>query len=172
MVHLQRPSLSLVSSYMSFIEEMRKHGEKVWEGITLKSDEKLQDFVSRLLKAEVDPEPGLVSETTYWGVIDDQVVGRIALRHSLTEKLSEFGGHIGYEVHPLFRRRGVAKEMLKLVLESAKAREIGLILLTCAPDNVGSNKTIQANGGVLTKTAFVESWQRNTNYYWIDLGRK
>jgi predicted acetyltransferase len=59
--------------------------------------------------------------------------------------------------------------MLKLILQTAKAKEIGRLLLTCAPDNIASNKTIQKNGGVLAKTAFVERVQRQTNYYWIEI---
>jgi predicted acetyltransferase len=154
---------------LSFIEEMQKQGEKIWESMIPKPTESMDSFVERLLKADINPEPGSIPETTYWATLDLKVVGRIALRHGLTEDLSEFGGHIGYEVHPLFRRKGVAKEILKQVLETAKAQEMGRVLLTCAPDNLGSNKTIQANGGILTKTAFVEKWQRDTNYYWIDL---
>ena len=49
------------------------------------------------------------------------------------------------------------------------AEEIGRLLVTCAPDNVGSNRAIVANGGVLARTAFVEEVQRPTHYYWIDL---
>jgi len=94
---------------------------------------------------------------------------RIALRHWLNENLKEFGGHIGYEVRPSFRKLGIAKEMLRQILQTPKAKEIGRLLLTCSPDNIASNKTILANKGVFEKSAFVEKWQRLTNYYWIDL---
>jgi predicted acetyltransferase len=87
----------------------------------------------------------------------------------LNSNLEEFGGHIGYEVRPSCRMRGVAKEMLYQLLQTARAKEIGSLLLTCAPDNLASNKTIIANGGVLAKTAYVERWKRDTNYYWIKL---
>jgi predicted acetyltransferase len=97
------------------------------------------------------------------------VVGRIALRHDLNANLKEFGGHIGYEVRPSCRKKGFAKEMLKQLLQTPKALEIRSLLLTCAPTNLASNKTILANGGILTKTAFVEKWKRETNYYLITL---
>jgi predicted acetyltransferase len=169
MVELQNPSLTLVKSYLEFIDEMKKHGDTVWEGMIPKSSEQSSHFVERLLRSEVTPEPGLVAETTYWGTIGNQVVGRIALRHELNENLAEFGGHIGYEAHPLFRRQGVATEMLRKVLQTPRALRMSRVLVTCAPDNWGSNKVIQANGGTLTKTAYVEKWKRDTNYYWIDL---
>jgi predicted acetyltransferase len=162
-IELRSPSLSLVASYLDFVEAMRQQGDKVWDGILPKPDEPPDRFVERLLEAETAPEPGLVPETTYWATLGEEVVGRIALRHELNAALSEFGGHIGYEVHPAFRRQTIATEMLKRVLATPKAKEIGRLLLTCAPDNVGSNKTIRANGGVLAKTAFVEKWQRSTN---------
>jgi predicted acetyltransferase len=169
MVELLKPNIVNISSYLAFIGEMRDLGEKIWDGMIPKPGEDPSIFVQRLNRSEVFPETGLVPETTYWGFSQGEVVGRIALRHHLTEKLREFGGHIGYEVRPSFRRKGIAKEMLRLILETPKAREIGKILLTCSPDNLPSNRTIQANGGVLAKTAFVETWKRNTNYYWIDL---
>ncbi|MBY0371178.1 GNAT family N-acetyltransferase [bacterium] len=172
MITLQRPRENLATSYFEFMEEMRQQGEKIWEGMIPKPGEPTPAFVLRLLGAETHPEPGLVAETSYWACEGERVVGRIALRHHLNESLKEFGGHIGYEVRPSCRKRGIAKEMLRQLLQTTKAREIEKLLLTCAPDNTASNKTILANGGSLAKTAYVEKWQRDTNYYWISLARE
>jgi predicted acetyltransferase len=87
----------------------------------------------------------------------------------LNKNLEEFGGHIGYEVRPSARRKGIATEMLRLVLQTPKAREIRRVLLTCAPDNEASNRTIRKNGGILNDTRFVEKIRRQTNYYWIEV---
>ncbi len=144
-------------------------GETIWEGCRPKEMESPADFVDRLLRSDSSPDPGLVAETMYWAAENNKVVGRIALRHELNENLKAFGGHIGYEVRPSARRRGIATKMLQMLLETPKAKEIGKLLLTCAPDNIGSNRTIIANGGMLEKTAFVKKWNRETNYYWIDL---
>ncbi len=108
-------------------------------------------------------------ETVYWAVIDEAVVGRISLRHRLEGNLLKMGGHIGYEVRPSFRRRGVATAMLRELLKTEKAKEIGRLLLTCAPDNIASNKTILANGGVFTEKVFVEMVNDYRNHYWIEL---
>lgn len=172
MVELRKPILQLVPAYLGFIEEMQWNGERIWEGMIPKENEGAEQFVARLHMQEFKPGPGLVPQSTYWGVVaDGTVVGRIALRHHLNEQLREFGGHIGYEVRPSYRRRGIAKEMLKQLLMTPKAKEIGQLLVTCAPNNEASNKTIIANGGILEKTAYVAAWNRDTNYYWFDLNK-
>ena len=169
MIQLNEPSNKLISSYLDFIEEMNSLGETVWEGMLPKPMETTQAFVTRILRRQSHPEAGLVPETTCWATRGNEVVGRISLRHSLNDNLKEYGGHIGYEVRPSARRQGIAKEMLRKVLQTPRARQIGHLLLTCAPDNIASNKTILANGGVLEKTAFVAKWNRDTHYYWIHL---
>lgn len=170
MIELRTPSLILLNSYLESVEEMRQLGETIWEGMmSPKAGETHSDFINRVNLAPTNPEPGLVPENVYWGVYLDQVVGRIALRHQLTDKLREFGGNIGYEVRPSFRRQGVASEMLRLLLLTPKARELGRILITCSPDNIGSNNAIIKNHGKLERTSYVERYNRDTNYYWIDL---
>lgn len=168
-LELHKPSSPLVDSYLSMIEEMRKHGEKIWDSMIPAPGEPTAGFIERMLIAEDVPGPNHVRETTYWAALHGKVVGHISLRHELNAELSEFGGHIGYTVHPSFRRQGIATEMLKKLLLTPKAREIGRLLLTCAPDNVASNKTILCNGGVLAQTVFVEKHQRQTRHFWIDV---
>ena len=168
-VVMSRPAVELAASYMQFIDELRTHGDRIWEGLVPRAGEGAPDFVARLVRAETSANPPWVATTTYWATISGAVVGRGALRHELTQDLAEFGGHIGYEVRPSFRRQGVATEMLRQILLTDEARRIGRLLLTCAPTNTASNKTIQANGGKLARTGFVERIGRNTNYYWIDL---
>ena len=66
-------------------------------------------------------------------------------------------GHIGYSVVPWKRRRGYATAALGMILKDAPARGLRYVELTCDPDNIGSQRVIEANGGVLherfTKTA-------------------
>ncbi|MFI9385685.1 GNAT family N-acetyltransferase [Kutzneria sp. NPDC052558] len=87
--------------------------------------------------------------TTWWWCEGTTYLGRIALRHELTERLRVKGGHIGYDVRPTARRRGHATAMLAAVLP--KAQELGLaqVLITCDEDNEPSRRVIEANGGVL-----------------------
>jgi len=168
-LRLQYPSISLFPSHLESVNEMKALGENLWD-LLPKEGENPEQFVERKLRNELSPSEGMVPSSTFWATTKDNVVvGGIDLRHSLNDKLNEFGGHIGYEVRPSFRRRGVAKTMLKLVLQTPKAQAIGNLLLTCSPLNEGSRKTIEANGGVLAGIKYVERVNRDTCYYWINL---
>jgi len=167
-LRLKRPAAELVSSYLEFLDEIAALGERVWPARPPPT-ETWESFVARLLRAEVAPDAPHVPQTTYWVTVGETVVGQISLRHRLNAELAEFGGHIGYNVRPSYRDRGFAKEMLRQVLRTPKAQDIGKLLLTCAPDNIASNRTILANGGVLERTIFVERIGRDTNLYWIAL---
>jgi len=108
------------------------------------------EFAADLMaKAVRTPPPGKVRGTTWWWCEGTTYLGRIALRHELTESLRKKGGHIGYDVRPTARRQGHATAMVAAVLP--KARELGLdqVLITCDEDNVASRRVIEANGGVL-----------------------
>ena len=113
--------------------------------------------------------PQLVPETLFLTVRteDDCLVGMIDIRHRLNEYLMLFGGHIGYSVRPTERRKGYAKEQLRLALPYCKQIGIEKALITCYKDNIGSAKTIQANGGVLENELPEEG--RITQRYWITL---
>lgn len=168
-LRLEKPSVSLFTAFSLFIEDMRANNQTLWDPYTPRENEGTLDFVDRLLGREKAPEPGLVPETIYRAILEGHVVGRISLRHRLEGNLLKIGGHIGYEVSPQWRRRGFATEMLRLLLQTEKAREIGKLLLTCSPYNEASNKTILYNQGKLTQTIFVDLIQEERNHYWIDL---
>ncbi len=96
------------------------------------------------------PRPdGYVPCTTLWWVSGGEYLGRLAIRHRLTPRLREHGGHIGYDVRPSARRRGHATAMLAAGLAVAATLCIGPALVMCDEDNLGSRKVIEANGGVL-----------------------
>jgi predicted acetyltransferase len=167
MIELREPGVELLASFLEFKEDLRSVGEVIWEPYFPLAGESPVEFVARQKRRETKPEPPSVAETTWWGTLNGQVAGRISLRHELNERLRKYGGHIGYEVSPKFRRRGVATEMLRRVLLTPKAREIGRLLLTCSPGNPASNRTIIVNGGVLEQTLYVDFIGEDRNHYWI-----
>ncbi len=169
---LIRPALDVIAAYFDFIEEMRTHSETIWPSRIPAEGEDAAAFVAKLLSKETTAEPPAVPESVHWGVLGDRVIGVIALRHTLTERLARFGGHVGYEVRPTSRRQGLATAMIRELLLTERARTMGRILVTCAPTNTGSRRAIEANGGVLQGIVFVEEVNRETCHYWIDVAAR
>lgn len=93
--------------------------------------------------------PEFVPWTDLYGVVDGVVVGRVSVRHRLTEGLTMVGGHIGYGVRRAHRRRGYATRLLGAGLGVAHGLGIDRALVTCDEDNVGSATVIERCGGVL-----------------------
>lgn len=100
---------------------------------------------------------------------EDTLVGFVNIRHYLNAFLLEIGGHIGYMVRPLQRRKGYAKALLKEALNYCK-NELNLdaVLVTCDDDNIGSKKTILASGGQYENTV-LEAPATKVERYWIHL---
>jgi predicted acetyltransferase len=108
------------------------------------------------------PRPdGRVPQTTLWWVSGEEYLGRISIRHQLTARLREIGGHIGYDIRPSARHRGHATAMLAAALPVARSLGIDPALLTCDADNIASRKVIEANGGML------EDSRHGKLRYWV-----
>ena len=60
-------------------------------------------------------------------------------------------GHIGYAFVPWKQRRGYAKSALRLILPEAKAVGLPYVEITTDPDNIASQRVIEANGGILVE---------------------
>ena len=101
--------------------------------------------------------------TCRWIVEDEKVQGGIALRHELNERT----GHIGYGIRPSARGRGLGSWALASMLDVARLRGMGRVLLVCAADNVASVHTIERNGGTLAETRVMP--RGTIRRYWIDL---
>lgn len=109
------------------------------------------------------------TQFVYLREADGKLVGMINVRHTHTEPLETFGGHIGYSVAPSERRKGYATAMLREVLPHCRTLGLTRVLLTCGDENLGSLKTILANGSVYEKHVLSPKHHIMVGRYWIAL---
>lgn len=165
MPELVAPDVAVQRSFLDAVEELRAEGDtEGWTGTAIFPEERWPDevlrtragftaFVSRLNQAEKEDCPGRpeawVPATTLWWLGGGEYLGRLSIRHRLTDFLLNVGGHIGYVVRPSARCRGHATAMLAAARPVTAGLGIDPALVTCDLDNEASRKVIERNGGVL-----------------------
>lgn len=99
-------------------------------------------------------------------------IGYIDFRVALNERLSVYGGHVGYGIDTEFRGHNYAAKSCLLLFEFIKKHNLKEILITCDPNNIASKRTCEIIGGKLIKTEKVEiepNILRDTCYFIIKL---
>jgi predicted acetyltransferase len=106
-------------------------------------------FVARLASQRrgLGLPDGWVPTTFLVGDVGGEIVGRVSVRHVLSDWLARYGGHIGYAVRPAFRGRGYATEMLRQSLAVAAGAGVTDALVICEDENRASAAVIARCGG-------------------------
>ena len=175
--YFEKPSLKRKDEIIDFLDEFIKYKsningsgglDKIYDGYSF------FDALDRCLKTEdeeyarsINKCPGktflLIREN------DNKIVGTINLRWNLNEEMLKFGGHIGYGIRPLERKKGYNKINLYMALKEAKKIGLKRVMIDCSINNIGSNKTIKALGGILERCEIDPYDNTETNVYWINV---
>jgi predicted acetyltransferase len=172
MAHLQLRQLQVSDKALldTAIDEFRKSGPEFEFAFKYDKHLPFQNYVEMVNgwpEGKNLPDK-FVPGTFLVGVVDNKIVGRISLRHHLTEYLENFGGHVGYGVVPSERNRGYATMMLKGVLPLALKLGIKRVLVTCDEDNYASMRVIEKSGGTLENIVDEPGKTKRKKRYWID----
>lgn len=170
---LIKPTTEYGTQIMEYRQEFLDVGDSMDGCGPLRRFDNYLDYLS-ICKDYENPETvpeNLVQATQFICIrkSDNRLIGMIQVRHHFNEYLEKYAGHIGYSVRPSERRKGYAKEMLKMALPFC--REIGLdkVLISCIDGNIGSEKTILANGGFYESTVLEPNSNRFLKRFWIIL---
>lgn len=170
MAILVLPHLKYKESYIKALDEFNQ--EELWtdldrEFLLNRFEDYIADFEKN--RKGLGLPLGWVPSTEYWWVEGEHFIGRIDIRHRLTDALKKFGGHIGYEVRSSERKKGHATNMLKSVLLEVEKLGIKEALITCDSTNTASQKVILSVGGKLQDEIKNEDRDLPTQRYWVEL---
>lgn len=170
-MQLVLPSLKYKGSYLEALKESENEtagGAKLNQP---RDGQSFEDFVKQLNDEAkgINLAEGKVPATMFWLIDNNEVIGRVQIRHELNEYLSKLGGHIGYYIRPSKRHQGYGKKILELALIEAKKIGLEKVLVTCDEDNIVSQKIIEQNGGVLENAIQARENEPKTERYWITL---
>ncbi|MCY7007930.1 GNAT family N-acetyltransferase [Fusobacterium simiae] len=168
---LVRPDLSYADEILKYKKEFLEEEPIINGSAGLDRFSTIEEWLKELEKrSSKDTVPeGLVPSSTYLGVRekDNYIVGMIDIRHYLNDFLLQTGGHIGCGVRKSERKKGYAKQMIKLALEKCKELKIEKVLITCNKNNIASEKSILSCGGKLEDIRNFDG--KNYKRFWINL---
>ena len=149
--YFEVPGIERKKEAIAFIREFHEYGSAI--NGTGGLNRFLDDYEGWLEKLEEDytrePSEEKVPARTYFLIRenDSKIVGMINIRLALNERLSQYGGHIGFSIRPTERGKGYNKINLYLGLKVCDRYGIESVLLDADLENPASWKTMEALGG-------------------------
>lgn len=170
---LIKPTIEYGKQIMEYRQEFLDAGDSMDGCGPLRRLENPDEYIKTCAKYE-NPKtvPSHLVPATQFILIrksDNKLVGMIQVRHRFNDYLEKYAGHIGYSVRPSERCKGYAKTMLKMTLPYCRKIGIDHVLIACIDGNIGSEKTILANGGVYESTVYEPSGKKYLKRFWIEL---
>lgn len=150
--YFEIPGISRKEDAIDYIREFLEYGSEINGAGGLHRF--LDDYEGWLKKLDLDyiqvPDEERVPARTYFLVreSDSRIIGMINIRLALNERLSHYGGHIGYSIRPTERGKGYNKINLYLGLKVCRKYGIERIFMDADLENPASWKTMEAFGGV------------------------
>jgi len=151
---LVRPNSSLKVKYEEMMKEWLAFGGRLNPATLLSNGAPYETWLqwTKDYTQEATCPPGTVPQTLYFALSNDgKLIGAVTVRHKLNDTTinENCGGHIEFGVRPTERKKGYAKEILRMALVKLKEYGITNAIINCDFDNIEHEKTILACGAIL-----------------------
>ena len=166
-MQLRKPKLEDKMNLLNYVLEHYINGEM---NICAANEMPIIPYEEWIKKIKAD-EKGKNKE---WGISEiyvlednNEILGMLNIRYTLSEEKAEKYGHIGYGVRPKARKKGYATYMLKEALKKCKKRGMTEVIITCYEKNIASQKIILNNNGEFYKKDKIKG--KDSVFYKINL---
>ena len=169
-VTLVKPSIKYIDQIYNYRDSFIKNKEFIHGSSSLEIYSDLNEWFKKLeIMENINTVPAChVPSSTYLLITEDDIlIGMVSIRHNLNDNLKIIGGHIGYSIHPKYRKKGYGTVQLSLALEECKKLNINKALITCSSTNIGSKKIIEKNNGKYLDSTQIKD--EIVERYWIEL---
>ncbi len=156
---LEAPSLNRKNEIIEYLDEYVQYNSdfngcdgliKIYYGYSF------EQALERTIKMQ-DEKYARINASNPWKTLlliresDKRIVGSICIRWNIPEEKQKFASYIGYGIRPTERRNGYSK--INLYLGLLEIQKLGLkeITIACDSQNIASEKTMQALGGILMR---------------------
>jgi len=161
-ISLKRPDEMMEEQVMAYRALFLERGENANGSCGLRLCDKYTDWLDRVRKVSANHVPDRTPSDTYCATnLDGQLLGMIDIRQELRPAHYD-KGHIGYSVHPDWRGRGIATEMLRQACMHCTRIGIMTVVMSCLCTNIASQRVIEKNSGILQYRFYSEG-----NYYFL-----
>ena len=159
--YFEVPSIKRKEEAIEYINEHYEYNSNInGSGSLHKYIDNYEEWLNKLERDyTTEPSEERVPARTYFLVREDdnRIVGMINIRTVLNERLSKYGGHIGYGIRPTERGKGYNKINLYLGLKVCEEYGIDKVFMDADLDNPASWRTMEALGGKRIKEYYDES---------------
>ena len=177
MLKLVKPSKKYLNLFLQALADYNQD-ENQFKDVAIKpliqaiKENKVEEYFKQMgdySKGKNLPD-GYVPSTTFWLIDGKEYIGTFVIRHYLTPKLEEWGGHIATNIAPKYRGKYSSFIGIKSCLD--EARKIGLkrVLMTCDERNSASYRAItglmKLYGGEQLPDTFVNG--HGEHRVWVD----
>ena len=149
--YFEVPGIERKEDAVGFIREFYEHGSDInGSGGLHRFLDNYEGWLDKLNEDYIrEPNEEKVPARTYFLIrkSDSKIVGMINIRLALNERLSHYGGHIGFSIRPTERGKGYNKINLYLGLKVCDRYGIDNVFLDADLNNPASWKTMEALGG-------------------------
>ncbi|PDH96704.1 GNAT family N-acetyltransferase [Oenococcus oeni] len=168
-IFLDKAKAEYKQSFYKYIESYLAEGETSYYDKYKMALDNFHEYI-KLLEKEgqgTDLPKDRVAQATFWSVDDNfHVLGVTRIR----KQTLEFGGNIGYDIAPAYRKKGYGSLILKLALIKAREMNLQKAIVTCEVDNIASKKIIEKNKGIFIGSLYSEEMKSRILKYEMSLG--